>query len=77
MHPQRPTDFSLHSVTFVGNAATAGKILSIQLGDSTGGIAMFSDVNLTPEPSFFIPAGIGFAVLMAVILRRRALARSN
>jgi hypothetical protein len=47
------------------------------MGDSSGGIAMFSDVNLvTPEPSFFIPAGIGFAVLMAVILRRRTTAAS-
>jgi hypothetical protein len=69
--------FTLDTVTFTGNAATAGEILSIEMGDSSGGIAMFSDVTLTPEPSFFIPAGIGFAVLMAVILRRRALARSN
>jgi hypothetical protein len=69
-------DFSLDTVTFIGDSATAGKILSIQLGDSSGGIAMFSDVNLTPEPSFFIPAGIGFAVLMAVILRRRTTAAS-
>ena len=67
-------DFSLDTVTFIGDSTTAGKILSIQLGDSSGGIAMFSDVNLTPEPSFFIPAGIGFAVLMAVILRRRTTA---
>jgi hypothetical protein len=65
--------FVLYTATYTGTSLTAGENLTIALGDTTSGTAMFSDVTLTdplPEPASFSMLALGIGLLGAAAYAR-------